>query len=243
MKLRHLFCLFCYGLLFGSPVTHHTMDNSVSEKGLGFGKSEEIISTVVTPKEFVLSPIEEHFSYPFKHPGQWFIYQNFQIYSRSDGGFHAGEDWMIKPNTWDADFGYWLVTVNQLILSVADGQVMYAEMVNYPCGVLIVGHKNVFSVYSHLDRLVVAAGQIVELGQPLGQVCMWPGDMYNSHLHFEIRSFYLKDYINGEQAACGRRHKNFPPGPGYWPVCQLDKYQDLPVTEGWLSPSEFIRSH
>src|SRR6185436_10841287 len=95
---------------------------------------------------------------------------------------------------------------------------------------------------AHIDALAVTEDEQVAEGQVLGQICAWPGDISNSHLHFEIRSFYLKDHVNGESSACPFRHKNFPPGPGYWPIC--GSYRDeKPADEGWLDPSDFILAH
>jgi hypothetical protein len=84
--------------------------------------------------------------------------------------------------------------------------------------------------------LAVETGQRVTRGNRLGGVLSWPDDISRSHLHFEIRTFFLSDLINGDHPShgftCGYQ---CPPGPGYWP---LDA--EHPSALGWLNPTHAI---
>jgi len=191
--------------------------------------------------------IADHFEIPVASPEDWVIQQDFSpTYSSTGGGWHTGEDWVISPEMRDR-WGQPILSAGQPVLAAALGRVRYASLVGYPCGVVILEHtlsatETVYSVYAHIDGLIVKEGELVAEGQVLGQICAWPGDISNSHLHFEIRSFYLKDYINGDNPACLFRHKNFPPGPGYWPICSSHR-DEKPADAGWLDPSDFILAH
>jgi hypothetical protein len=93
-------------------------------------------------------------------------------------------------------------------------------------------------MYGHLDyELSVTVGERVARGDRIGSVLARADDFARSHLHFEIRTFYLADIVNGEHPqhgfTCGY---NCPPGPGYWP---LDA-PEHPSALGWLNPTHAI---
>lgn len=191
--------------------------------------------------------MSDHFQIPVAYPDDWAIQQDFaSTYNSQGGGWHTGEDWVLDPELRDR-WGQRIWSAGQPVQSTAAGWVRYASMTGYPCGVVVLEHnvsetEQVYSVYAHIDGLIVKDGEQVAEGQVLGQICGWPGDISNSHLHFEIRSFYIQDPVNGDNPACPLRHKNFPPGPGYWPIC--GSYRDeKPADEGWLDPSDFILAH
>ena len=73
--------------------------------------------------------------------------------------------------------------------------------------------RAVESLYAHLERIEVAAGDVVARGQQLGTIGT-AGGRYRAHLHFELR------------AAVGR-----PLGGGYG------------EPDGQLDPTAFIRGH
>jgi len=206
-----------------------------------------LLQPAPTASDPLAPPIADHFDYPVASPNDWVIQQGFApSYNPYGGGLHTGEDWIINPQLRD-ERGQPVSTIHQPVQAVAPGSVRYASMVGYPCGVVILEHtlpdgQSVYSMYAHIEALTVVAGEWVAGGQVLGRICAWPGDRSNSHLHFEIRSFYIKDQVNGENAACLYRHRNFPPGPGYWPVCG-SHWLERPADEGWLNPSDFILAH
>jgi murein DD-endopeptidase MepM/ murein hydrolase activator NlpD len=139
------------------------------------------------------------------------------------GYWHAGEDWYLL----DGDSG------GASVYAVAAGDVVYVGS-NYPGRVVIVQHPDgLYSMYGHLDPAVaVQPGQQVERGALLGTL-LQRSDTVPDHLHFEIRTFYLQDAVNGATPRygfpCG---VNCPPGPGYWPISAPDHPSDM----GWRNP-------
>lgn len=75
------------------------------------------------------------------------------------------------------------------ILASDTGTVIYAGCVRYGYGChVIIDHANGYqSLYAHMSRLDVSAGQAVSQGQQLGQMGS-TGRSTGTHLHFEVRS-------------------------------------------------------
>jgi murein DD-endopeptidase MepM/ murein hydrolase activator NlpD len=151
--------------------------------------------------------------------------QNAEFYP---GLLHTGENWYgDERNALEAD-----------VLAAADGTVVYADF-DYPGPVVIIQHEpELFSMYGHLDYdLAVETGQEIKLGDRIGSPIPYPGDIERSHLHFEIRSFYTTDIVNGDHPShgftCGYQ---CPPGPGYWPIDAPQHPSDL----GWMNPTHVI---
>jgi hypothetical protein len=141
---------------------------------------------------------------------------------------HTGENWYgSEQNAAGAD-----------VIAVAAGNVVYADY-DYPGHVVIVEHaEHLYSVYGHMDyELSVAVGEAVVRGQKLGTVLARSDDYERSHLHFEIRTFLINDFVNGDRPSygftCGYQ---CPPGPGYWPLGAPEHPSDL----GWLNPTHVI---
>jgi hypothetical protein len=145
------------------------------------------------------------------------------------GWWHTGEDWYaIEGNAAGA-----------LALAIADGEIAYAGY-DYPGHVVIVRHAtDLYAVYGHLaqdstpdEGTTVAAGDVLgsllDLGTEKG-----PG-VAPSHLHFELRTFLVRDDVNGNApqygVSCGFQ---CPPGPGYWPISA----NEHPSAMGWRNPS------
>ena len=178
---------------------------------------------------------EPVWSYPLAWPGRipgdgFFIKHGFGCENPSyyPGLRHTGENWYgLTENAAGAD-----------VLAVSDGTVVYADY-DYPGRVVILEHTGgLFSVYGHLDYgLAVAVGDAIVRGERLGAVLARPDEFARSHLHFEIRTFYLRDEVNGDHPrhgfTCGYR---CPPGPGYWPLDAPEHPADL----GWLNPVHVI---
>src|SRR5215217_2207813 len=144
------------------------------------------------------------------------------------GWTHTGENWYgLEENAAGAN-----------VIAAADGTVVYADY-DYPGRVVIIDHGiGFYSMYGHMEyALDVAAGDSVVRGKTLGTVLARPGEYERSHLHFEIRTFYLNDAVNGDHPRygtnCGFR---CPPGPGYWPTNAPEHPADL----GWLNPTHVI---
>jgi hypothetical protein len=175
------------------------------------------------------------FSYPIGKPGQvagdgFFIRigyacENVVYYP---GWWHTGENWHAVAGD----------TFGAAVYAVAAGEVMFADS-DYPGRVVIVRHApDLYSMYGHLDyALAVAVGHTVERGQQIGTVLRRSDDPARSHLHFELRTFYIRDDVNGASPQYGV-HCGYqcPPGPGYWPMNAPQRPSDL----GWRNPTHVI---
>ena len=172
------------------------------------------------------------FDYPVGKPdgSGWTFWHGFEHYGAVHrGSYHAGEDWYSESEK----------TAYQPVYAIGHGVVKYASG-DYPGNVVVIEHKlpngeTWFSMYGHVNASV-SPNQAVSRGQQVGTIYDWGG---NSHLHFEIRNFYFRDEVNGSNSACDR-HRNYAPGPGYWPLCRVRSGR--PADKGWVDPSEFINA-
>ncbi len=181
-----------------------------------------------------MSPRPPAWIYPIRYPGRppgdgFLIRHGFQTENTwyNPGDWHTGEDWYALEDD----------TAGAEIVAVAPGVVDYADG-NYPGRVVIVRHADhVYSMYGHLDNaLSVAEGQTVERGQLLGTV-LRRGDDTPNHLHFELRSFFTADPVNGPAPRYAYRcGPQCAPGPGYWPISA----PELPGAVGWFNPTHQI---
>ncbi len=175
-------------------------------------------------------------SLPIRHPGAiagdgMVIRHGFACENTwfSPGNWHTAEDWYRADDT---------ETAGAEVLAVLAGDVTWIGS-DYPGRVVIVEHDlGLFSMYGHLDYEVeVTEGQRVEAGDTLGRVLAWPDGRAPSHLHFELRDFFLNPIVNGDTPrngfSCGYR---CPPGPGYWPI--NDSLH--PAQVGWRNPQHVL---
>lgn len=142
------------------------------------------------------------------------------------GLWHTGENWYVL----NAD------AAGALVYAVADGEVVFAGY-DYPGSVVIIRHADdLYSQYGHLNADVnVTVGQQVTRGEVIGTILL--REAPRSHLHFELRTFYIAPEVNGETPrytfGCG---VNCPPGPGYWPM----DAPEHPSAMGWRNPLHVI---
>ena len=180
-----------------------------------------------------LQAIADGFDYPVGdvNGGGWGFWHGFQYYGAVyAGSYHAGEDWYRGGSAY------------QPVYAIGNGVVRYASG-SYPGNVVIIEHsltngETWYSMYGHVYA-GVAVGQSVSRRQQIATIYDQGG---NSHLHFEIRNFYIKDEVNGANSACGN-HRNYPPGPGYWPLPRCNgNWNGRPADKGWVNPSQFINA-
>jgi murein DD-endopeptidase MepM/ murein hydrolase activator NlpD len=82
------------------------------------------------------------------------------------------------------------------VVSAFDGMVRIAKLNRSYGNVVIIRHSNgLETVYAHLSKILVEAGQVIEAGQSIG-LGGNTGHSYGSHLHFEMR--YLGQAIDPE---------------------------------------------
>lgn len=142
------------------------------------------------------------------------------------GLWHTGENWYSLLGD----------SAGALVYATADGEVVFAGY-DYPGPVVLIRHaEDLYSQYGHLDyELKVEVGQQVKRGDVIGTVLYREGP--RSHLHFELRNFYIAPEVNGDNPRysfyCG---PNCPPGPGYWPF----NAPEHPSAMGWRNPLHVI---
>ncbi len=82
------------------------------------------------------------------------------------------------------------------VVAAFDGMVRIAKLNRSYGNVVIIRHKNgLETVYAHLSKILVEAGQVLEAGQRIG-LGGNTGHSYGSHLHFEMR--YLGQALDAE---------------------------------------------
>jgi len=189
------------------------------------------------PVAVAATVVADEFSYTLGDPEttKWGLLQAFNNFFDNPRyeSYHAAEDWYQRGGP----------TAGEPVYAVADGVVKYASFANYPGDVVIITHllptnEIWYSMYGHLGSHSVNQGDTVQRGDEIGTIYDWAD---NSHLHFEIRNFYIADEINGADSAL-KRHRNYPPGPGYWPVGTFKETDERPLDRGWAEPLPFIRA-
>jgi hypothetical protein len=82
-----------------------------------------------------------------------------------------------------------------VIFAGPDQEVIYSPWVNFYGNVVLIEHDDeLFTLYAHLSKIDVEAGQNVFLGDKIGEVGR-TGGAIGSHLHFEVRQGNGEDYF------------------------------------------------
>ncbi len=155
--------------------------------------------------------------------------------------WHAGEDWFAYDARGQVQGG---AAAGEPVRAVAHGVVTWAQALGSEGNVLVVAHRlpddvQLWSVYWHLADVEVAVGEAVTRGQPLGVV---HDRGFNSHLHWEIRTFADGSALFPDDSAGGRgRCNRYVMGVGYTWDDDLDRAH--PQAWGYLHPSNFVAAH
>lgn len=152
--------------------------------GLALVATAKAQSVEITVEQNVAyTKLADGFDFPVGKP-------NAKGYYKARGytaNYHLGEDW-DGVGGGDSDLG-------DAISSIGEGVVVFARDVHRGWGnVIIVRHsfredgeiKSIDSLYGHLDKMLVRAGDTVKRGQKIGTMGTAHG-IYDAHLHFEIR--------------------------------------------------------
>ncbi|MFN8494403.1 MAG: M23 family metallopeptidase [Caldilineaceae bacterium] len=225
----------CLNLNLWSRVQSQALPADIFSMSLGYNNGLEY-----GPRINVQNGItNENTSYGVQNPGLGNRITCFDIeWSQL---YHAGVDLYRSDGT---------STMGDEVTAVANGEVVFADFVNYPGNVVIIKHddpfddpnnpKYIYSVYSHLDTpLNVTDGQIVTRGQVIGTVlAQVVNGIDDSHLHFEIRYFEDGGNIytnypncNGTTGKAGKGY-TYPEHPDDFPTPGM----------GYTDPLAFIRS-
>jgi murein DD-endopeptidase MepM/ murein hydrolase activator NlpD len=155
-----------------------------------------------------------------RHDG-WYVATHFgETYSL---GIHPGEDWNGSGGG-NTDLG-------QDVLAIANGRTVFAA----DCGklwgnVIVLEHtfyenqekKKIRSLYAHLQKIKVRAGETVGRRQTIGTIGQDPEKLFNAHLHLELRWDESLE-------------------PTYWPTS--NKKDVSWVKQHYTEPTSFIKSH
>ncbi len=120
-----------------------------------------------------------------EHAGMIYNAQKFWEMNEKRGGHHMGDD-LNGIGGMNTDLG-------DPVFCTADGMVIYAGEPSAGWGkTVVVAHRGMdgqplHSMYAHLNRIDVEAGQLLERGGKIGGVGTANG-YYPAHLHFEMRA-------------------------------------------------------
>lgn len=135
-------------------------------------------------------PIATRFDYPVNPPlGDGYTFclgcQWMQT-STLCGPYHPGIDLNLIG---EEDYG-------KPVYASANGVVVFAGLGRWEWGnIILIEHsmpdgRRVWSQYAHLKDMLVEPGQVVWRGQEIGSIGRGAGEIYDAHLHFEIRLKY-----------------------------------------------------
>ncbi len=83
-----------------------------------------------------------------------------------------------------------------VIFAGPDDVAIYSPWRIYYGNLVVLEHENdLFTLYAHLSKIVVEAGDMVKTGEKIGEVGR-SGVAIGSHLHFEVRSGDVQDYFS-----------------------------------------------
>jgi hypothetical protein len=84
----------------------------------------------------------------------------------------------------------------EVIFAGPDEEAVYSPWKDFYGNVIVIHHTDeMFTLYAHLSVIDVEAGQVVNVGQKIGEVG-WTGGAVGSHLHFEVRRGDVEDYYS-----------------------------------------------
>ncbi len=155
--------------------------------------------------------------------------------------YHAGEDWFALDATGQVDGR---AGRGAEVRAVANGVITWTEGLGSEGALVVVEHllpdgTHIWSAYWHVSDVTVAAGQAVRRGERLGQI---HDRGYNSHLHWEIRTFGDGAALFPADSAGGRGTCNgHLAAVGY--TWDDDPARARPEAWGYLAPGEFVRDH
>ena len=155
--------------------------------------------------------------------------------------FHAGEDWFARDVRNRVD-GHGAAGVP--VRAIANGAVTWTQDIGADGWVMVLVHRlpggsRVWSAYWHVTQPAVALGQAVRRGDRIADVL---DRGFNSHLHWEIRTFGDGTTLFPPDSAGGRGTCNGRvPALGY--TWDDDSSRARPDFWGYRDPTAFIEAH
>ena len=159
------------------------------------------IPTITTTAEIPCDPFsvdycitDGHFIFqrPIHPPGNELLDETYLYGSTADGTRepHHGVDIANKSGT-----PVYAAADGTVLFAGADKQAVYCPWPNFYGNLIVLKHKDgLFTLYAHLSKIDVGAGQAVDTGTKIGEVGR-TGVAIGSHLHFEVRQGDVEDYF------------------------------------------------
>ena len=82
-----------------------------------------------------------------------------------------------------------------VVFAGPDNKAIYSPWQNFYGNLIVLKHEDdLYTLYAHLSKIDVQAGDIVHVGEQIGEVGQ-TGVAIGSHLHFEVRQGNVQDYF------------------------------------------------
>jgi hypothetical protein len=205
MRILNLFLL----LVLSSCVTARVAEtptgtpNSVTPKVVPTDTAlvSTTIPTITPTTEIPCDPLradycitEGHFIFqrPIHPPANELLDETYLYGSTADGTRepHHGVEFPNQSGT-----PVYAAAEGTVLFAGADNQAVYSPWPNFYGNLIVLKHKDgMFTLYAHLSRIDVKAGQVVDMGIKIGEVGR-TGVAIGSHLHFEVRRGDVEDYF------------------------------------------------
>jgi len=83
-----------------------------------------------------------------------------------------------------------------VVFAGPDSKAVYSPWINFYGNMIVLKHDHdLYTLYGHLSKIVVQAGETVQVGGKIGEVGQ-TGVAIGSHLHFEVRTGNIEDYFS-----------------------------------------------
>ncbi len=133
------------------------------------------------------------FQRPIKLPGNTSVDVTYRYASTANGTRdpHHGVEFLNK-------FGTPVYAARDGVVFFAgpDSKPMFSPWPDYYGNVIVIQHADdLYTLYAHLSKILVQAGQSVKVGDEIGEVGQ-TGVAIGSHLHFEVRRGNVEDYYS-----------------------------------------------
>lgn len=143
--------------------------------------------------DFCITDGQFVFQRPILSPGNDSVDRTYPFASTADGTRdpHRGVELVNEFGTPVHAAGDGVV-----LFAGADKEAVYSPWMDYYGNLVVIQHEdNLFTLYAHLSRINVQAGDIVQAGDKIGGVGQ-SGVAIGSHLHFEVRRGDVEDYFS-----------------------------------------------
>jgi hypothetical protein len=145
-----------------------------------------IVDYCITDGHFV-------FQRPIKPPDNASVDVTYRYASTANGTRdpHHGVEFLNKFGT-----PVYAAGDGAVLFANADSLPKFSPWPNYYGNVIVIQHAdNLYTLYAHLSKILVQAGESVKVGDEIGEVGQ-TGVAIGSHLHFEVRRGNVEDYYS-----------------------------------------------